>query len=329
MKTNPAKETSCCYRVQILRDSLSPSGNRLTTMEVTFPRFLLAQVNTHRVFSRNSASSRAIPTAKLLRQVLTSPYVPEEFGTNKPGMQAGPALGGEGQACARDEWLRARDRMVVQALRLVIGPAHVDHYVAVDAPDSETLLKFVELTEEQMRSGSMPDDFLGVHKQLANRLLEPFLWHTAIITATEWSNFFALRCHPDAQPEFQRIAKMMKAGYEQSVPSRCDWDQWHAPLVTEDEIHGDPYVQANLRKVSVARCARVSYLTHYGVRDPEADVRLHDRLAADGHLSPFEHVARPMTARESSARPRSGNFRGWHQYRKDIPHEGDFSQMVK
>ncbi len=110
------------FDAKVLTDSRSPAGYRLTTLEATFPRFVLAEFNTHRVFSRNSASSRAIPIAKQLRRVLEDPYVPIEFGSNQPGMQAGPALAGEKKEAAEREWLQARDDAVRRVLGLVTDP---------------------------------------------------------------------------------------------------------------------------------------------------------------------------------------------------------------
>ena len=147
------------YAARVLRDSLSPAGVRLTTMEVTFPRFVLSEFNTHRVMSRNSASSRAIPSGKLIERALNDPVVPIEWGRNQRGMQAGDVLSEEDAAKALRVWLAARDAAVARAR---------------------------ELLE------------LSVHKQVLNRVLEPFLWHTVIVTSTEWRNFFELRCAPAA-----------------------------------------------------------------------------------------------------------------------------------
>ncbi len=309
------------YACTVLADSVSPAGDRITTFEVTFPRLVLAEFNTHRVFSRNSASSRAIPVATQLRRVLEDPYVPAEFGTNQPGMQAGPSLTGEPAARARGEWLAARDAAVAHVIGLIAEPGTV----RPGAPTSE-LLELVEQLRARISARDVPDTWLNVHKQLANRLLEPFMWHTLIVTSTEWDNFFHLRAHPDAQPEIQEIAARMLAAYEASVPRAVAEGEWHLPLVGEHG--GDPAADADLSdgdllKVAVGRCARVSYLTHGGTRDPSADITLHDRLLESAHLSPFEHPARPMTEAELAESAWSGNFRGWHPYRKDIPHEWD------
>ena len=149
------------YSAKVLADSISPDGVRLTTMEVTFPRIVLAEFNTHRMFSRNSASSRAIPVEKMIQRVLDDPFSPVWWGKNQSGMQAAEELSGEALRLARQHWLDARD-FAISCVRLFQAPE------------------------------------ISLHKQIANRLLEPFLWHTVVVTATEWENFFALRCHKDA-----------------------------------------------------------------------------------------------------------------------------------
>lgn len=310
------------YEAKILADSVTLHGERLTTFEVTFPRIVLAEVNTHRMLSRSSASSRAIPVAKKIAQVEEDPFVPAVFGRNQKGMQAQTALSDEESGAALGVWVNAAKEAIVQARRLAE---------------------------------------IGVHKQLANRLLEPFAWHTAIITATDWSNFWHLRVNPEAQGEFQAAAAMMLALYEKSEPRFMNESEWHLPLVSPEErivpntspvaprpsrlaflsaeaalVAVDAVTAAaweRLVKISVARCARVSYLTHDGVRDQEEDLTLYDRLLAGGHLSPLEHAARPMDDRERrifeqmpvAAPPTHylGNFNGWVQHRKLVPGEAD------
>lgn len=265
------------YEVKIIADSLAPSGCRLTTMQITLPRFILAEFNTHRMLSRNSASSRAIPVEKRIAQVRANPFVPEAFTANRRGMQGGDPLEGEAAENARHTWITAAGIACAEAERLAA---------------------------------------LGVHKQYANRLLEPFLWHTCIVSATEWSNFFALRCHPDAQPEIQRIAYMMRDAYEAGTPANVPHGGYHLPYIQPDEQDRPP---RELAKLSVARCARVSYLTHDGQRDAGKDLELYERLtkgSGSGHWSPFEHVARA-----ACDRVRSGNFIGWYQFRKEFPCE--------
>lgn len=163
-----------------------------------------------------------------------------------------------------------------------------------------------------------PEDWPNVHKQIANRLLEPFMWHTVVVTATEWDNFWHLRCHKDAQPEIRKAAEAMKAAYDQSQPVEREMGDWHLPylnLADRDELG----TTNEMVKVSAARCARVSYLTQDGRKDYAEDIRLHDRLVGSGHMSPTEHPATPT----DRPREQSGNFYGWEQYRKSLPREWD------
>jgi thymidylate synthase ThyX len=273
------------FEAKIIADSVSANDNRLTTMEVTFPRMVLSEFNTHRAFSRNSASSRAIPLGKRIEQVRQDPFVPEYWGENQSGMQAERALGEAAATAARQEWMHALENALA--------------------------------TAEQF-------DRLKVHKQLGNRVLEPFMWHTVIVTATEWSNYFALRANPMAQPEIRTIAEMMLDKYNESDPQFIAEGDWHLPLIQPDELELVAAQPEFMRKVSAARCARVSYMTHDGKRDLDADVTLYDRLVSGGHMSPLEHVATP-----SGDSDFIGNFRGWKQLRKFVPHEEDFGQVEK
>jgi thymidylate synthase ThyX len=298
------------FEAKVLADSASPVGHRLTTLEATFPRFVLAEFNTHRVFSRNSASSRAIPVAKQLRRVLDDPYIPVEFGSNQPGMQAGPALTGPDRDAAEAEWLHARDDAVRHVLSLLTSPDEVARHQDLDSclGAAEGLLK------------EPPRHWLNVHKQVANRLLEPFMWHTVIVSSTTWDNFFNLRCHPDAQPEIQLAAQTMRHAFEASTPKCCEGDEWHLPLIDSADREEAATLE-ELVKVSVGRCARVSYLTHGGKRDMGADIALYNRLMESGHMSPMEHVARPMTEAQLAKSDWCGNFQGWCSHRKLVPGE--------
>lgn len=313
------------YNAKVLADSISPDGVRLTTMEWTFPRFILAEVNTHRSKSSNAASSRAIPIKKRVDAVLTEPFVPS-FAKNQAGMQAGEVFTEEDQKEATTVWLQARDAAVLGANNL---------------------------SEKE------------AHKQYVNRLIEPFSWCTLIITATDWSNLFWLRCDSMAQPEFQTIAFMALKAYLESVPKEIGFGGWHRPLIFQEdeeevanyvaEMKGkypllvDSYEEAineRLNKISAARCARVSYLTHSNIRDHERDLELYGRLVGNTtkHSSPLEHVATPalpedmvyrinqLTATPTvhgkphiSPKPGEigycGNFKGWKQLRKFLPGE--------
>ncbi|HSH18452.1 MAG TPA: FAD-dependent thymidylate synthase [Candidatus Saccharimonadales bacterium] len=310
------------YNAEIIADSVSEAGDRLTTFEVTFPRMVLAEFNTHRMLSRNSASSRAIPVEKQLLRVLDDPFVPVHWGVNQPGMQADMALTADEAVKAEEKWLLSRDYAVLGAVALIGG---------VERLQDESLKDRIGVVAGRLNYAAEPLP-TPVHKQIANRLLEPFMWHTVIVTATDWSNYFALRANPQAQPEIQRIAYMMRDVYESNAPALLGPDQWHLPLVQPDER--DLPIDA-LKKIATARCARVSYLTHdTGQRDAAKDIALHNALLGGGHMSPFEHLARPMTAEErqkymvpigeDSERPYCGNFQGWIQYRKEVPNEHDY-----
>lgn len=290
------------YKAKIILDSISDTGVRLTTFEVTLPRKVLAEYNTHKIISKNSASSRAIPVKKMLKMVQENPYVPSKWGKNQRGMQAYQDVLPEEAVEAEKAWLKARDLAVAQVERLLD---------------------------------------LGIHKQIANRLLEPFMWHTILSTATEWSNFFNLRNNPEADPDIQVPAKLMQDAYEKSTPNLVKVGDWHLPLIySEDLPLKEKYGLKGLIKVSIGRCARVSYLTHDGVRDWEKDIELYDRLMSNGHLSPAEHVATPYEPYNSDHKVASmirvsngdrwfGNFRGWVQYRKLVPNEFDYGRFLK
>lgn len=286
------------YEATILADSVAPHGVRLTTFKATFPRFILAEVNTHRMLSRNSASSRAIPPEKMITRVIENPFVPETFNARVKGMGVGETLAEQDQKTCMDAWLYARDKAVWAAQVL-----------------NDT----------------------GVDKSRINRLLEPWLWHTAIITATEWSNFFALRDHPAAQPEFQKLARMMREALEESTPQELAYGQWHLPLVSVNELaeareDDDFGHQEKWAKVSAGRCFKVSYDIVTEDEDPEKSVGRTDSGKDKGHWSPLEHpamAAKPFFGKScDSIEDFYGNFRGWRQLRKFYPGEQDYQILI-
>jgi thymidylate synthase ThyX len=265
------------FSAKIILDSTNCcTGTRLITSELTYPRFIHAEFMTHRVFSRNAASSRAIPTRKMIEMVKENPAMPVYWGKNRRGMSAGEEI--TDIAASKELWLEARDRAVEIA--------------------------------EKMRD-------LKMHKQIVNRILEPWKWMTVIVTATQFSNFFALRDHADAQPEIAHIARMWKVAMDES---KSEFREWHIPYIQDDEQ--DLPLDTRL-KISTARCARVSYLTHDGVRSIHKDLELHQRLLTGGdtgHWSPFEHPARAIITPDG-VNQYSGNFLNWEQYRK--MHKGE------
>lgn len=158
---------------------------------------------------------------------------------------------------------------------------------------------------------------VGLHKQVANRILEPYQYMHVIVTATEWENFFELRNHPDAQPEIHALAKVMHFALAESRPVQRQENEWHLPYVTRAERVAFNNDLDLLLKLSAARCARVSYLTHDGqTPSVEKDVALYDRLVGSKplHASPIEHQATPLPEADMW----SGNFRGWLQNRKIV-----------
>lgn len=300
---------------KVIADSISEVGDRVTTLEVIIHRFVLSELNTHRVFSRNSASSRAIPLQKQLDRVRDNPAIPVVWPAEQKGMQGGDEV--EATADAERAWLAARDNAVNVAQ--VMGPGY------------------------------------GVHKSVVNRLLEPFMWHTVIVTATDWDGFWEQRCSPLAQPEIRVAAEAMKAVYDASTPRQvADWD-WHLPYIDEEDREWAAYKYKDrvpgrsalptLAKISAARCARVSLLNHDGKRDQYVDLGLYERLvsASPMHSSPLEHPCTPRTTNCATVtvrvsndidiaarsgepagsmyqiqRPRYGNLLGWHQLRYDV-----------
>lgn len=256
----------------IITDSISEVGKRIITLSLYYPRFIHAEFMTHRMFSRNASSSRAIPTEKLIQDIIDNPVEPVYWGKNMKGMQAQEELTGQNKDNARWGWMMAQRRAIEYA---------------------EYLNK------------------LGAHKQIVNRVLEPYSHIRVCVTATEWDNFFKLRLHPAAQPEMQALAKAMKDAMGTSTPKLLTLGQWHLPYVSEDEQR--EYGVTISKTLSVARCARVSYRLHDGTpTHMQADEELYKRLLVEQHMSPFEHQATPF----HHAVTRSNNFYGWEQLRK-------------
>jgi hypothetical protein len=296
-------------KAEIILDSInSKTDDRLTTWVLTYPRFIHSELMTHRMLSKNSASSRAIPSKKIIEMVVTEPAMPEFWGKNQSGMQAieelSPLITGyEGVATIPD-----------------ISPRGQAKRIWLEARDSA-----VKYTEQLIK--------IGLHKQIANRLLEPWFNITILCSGTEWENFFALRAHKDAQPEFRVLAEMMLEEYNKNIPiirkpngsltkfkplnvdiASIEQD-WHIPF-------GDKMPKGLSKldqlKVAIARGARLSYLTFDGEADIEKDFSIYDKLLDSQplHTSPAEHPAFPISESKFV-----GNYRGWYQYRKLLPYE--------
>lgn len=300
---------------KVIADSIGPESPQLTTLQLRYPKCIHGEFMTHRVFSRNASSSRAIPVERLIKDVMEDPYIPVHWGKNQRGMQASEECNErvrtfyfdhvDGESWTNEKaWLKARDNAVAMAQAFA------------DA---------------------------GYHKQIVNRLIEPWCHINVVVTATEWTNFFALRDHTDAQPEIQMLARAMKKAMAESKPRLLKPGEWHLPYVEpleEDRAMsaydrtGDALKQAwkMATKVSVARCARVSYLTQEGkIPSISEDLALYDKLISSVplHASPAEHQATPDEwlinhnfGMGAWFKPElHGNLQGWVQYRKTLPGE--------
>jgi hypothetical protein len=333
------------FGAEVLADGITPAGVRVTTLVATLPRPYLAELNTHRLISRdgyeqelsrNSASSRAIPTEKNIANVLEHPYVPTTFNARVKGMGVGEEFDPELTEDARRNWLRSMNHAV---------------------------------------NGAQIQNELGLDKSRANRLLEPFMWHTVILTATEWENFLALRCpdgdKPDtsfpAQLEMQEFAICIRDALAASTPKELEEGSWQAPYFDWDEefelLRGlmgglavpiEQAINAALL-VSARRCARVSYATQDDLEELLISYDKGVKLADMAHYSPMEHQVRPITQLDLKRAPMSsrihapldlfrdyrvvninklpiermwcGNLRGVVQFRKLLP--GEDNAMLK
>lgn len=270
-------ELNSTPEVKIILDSMAEeTGQRIVSFQLRYQRFIHAEFMTHRIFSRNASSSRAIPVEKMLQQVSTEPAAPTHWGKNQKGMQANEHLDAEETQEAQRLWGAA----AVCATKIA----------------------------EQMNE-------LGLHKQVANRILEPFQFISVIATATNFDNFFDLRCHKDAQPEFRVLAEEMNRQYVLNEPQVLFPGEYHLPYILAEEW--GQYTIEELVKFSVARCARVSYLTH-DKQAPKAedDLALYERLVGSVplHASPTEHQAKIPSYKTTTL---NGNFSdGFIQFRK-------------
>lgn len=254
--------------VKIIEDSINQNGDRLTTLQLHYPRLLHAELLTHRAFSKNARSSRAVPVKTLLKEEIFMPV----FGVNIPGMQSREIMRGWKKHAAEMTW---------------------------------------RVAASTCRTASRILMWLDVHKQHANRMLEWFGWIDVVLSSTEWENFFELRDHPDAQPEFQELAHKIRVELEGSKPRLLQRGQWHLPYILDEERTELPV--STLIKLSVARCARVSYKPFDGDPSIARESQRYDKLvgARPIHASPSEHQATPDITD-------TRNFRGWRQHRSFI-----------
>jgi thymidylate synthase ThyX len=269
------------FEVKILADSMSAENkSRLTTALMTYPRMVHSEHLRHRAFSFNVASSRAIPVEKILKAASLDPVIPIHFGAAQKGMQA---------------FNEVADNTKSKALEIILRHSQYA----------------IQMANELLE--------LGLHKQVVNRYIEPFSWCTVICSGTDraWRHFYSLRCHEMAEPHIRYIAEITYDAMEESKPKILQEGELHLPLFgfdNDDEIT-DNYEKM---KISSARCARVSYLTHHGLRDTSEDIRLFETLVSGRHWSPLEHPA--ICCLEGNG----GNYgKGWTQFRKTF--EGEFT----
>jgi hypothetical protein len=292
---------------KIIADSISPTGERMTTMEIEYPRFILAELNTHRMLSKNSASSRAIPVKAMHDFIMNSPATPVYWGKNQAGMKAKEELQASDLSMAKYLWGKAKEDAI--------------HWAK-----------------------AMAD--LDLHKQITNRVTEPWMTMKTVISGTEWNNIYWLRDHPDAQPEFGVLAKTMRAAHEASTPILLNPGEWHLPyMVIKRDKRGEIFYrdqegnELNLedaRIVSASCCAQVSYRKNDDTLEKAHKIYRQLIESTPAHASPVEHQATPMdmdkdpcrwekvagiTHQDRNGELWSGNLRGWVQFRKLIPNE--------
>lgn len=324
-------------KAEVIADSLSPHGERLTSIVGVLPRIVLAELNTHRMFSRNSASSRAVPTKKMIKMVLTNPFIPIAFQKEHSGMQGT-------EYYKEDEIFSASEAIEIISKELLKDEDDKEYIIQLESIFNRMHILFpfrrplagwwLTCRDLSVMCATLMLGF-RVSKQLCNRLLEPFMYHTVIITASEWENFFKLRCpqynidnvptvkingfttmdwlicnKSQAEIHIQAFAEAVWDAMNESKPRELKAGQWHIPfgdnLTTNTDsigkLSGENYiaddVRGNLIKIATARCARVSYINYEGKDDYEADIKLYDTLIKNGHASPLEHCARAMSAEE-------------------------------
>ena len=293
---------------KVIADSISPEKVRMTTMEIEYPRFILAELNTHRMLSKNSASSRAIPVKAMHEHIMKSPAEPVYWGKNQAGMQAKQEIAGPDLSEAKYIWAKAKEDAL--------------HWSAALATRLE------------------------VHKQVANRITEPWMTMKTVISGTEWRNFFWLRCHADAQPEIHELAMKMRDAYLASTAKPLNPGEWHVPYVTTyrdtytQQLHyvdnSDQYITAEqARIISASCCAQVSYRKNDDSFEKAEKIYRQLIESQPCHASPVEHQATPMhrpdcfadfgtTHLDRANQAWSGNLKGWIQFRKLIPGEAQW-----
>ena len=327
-------------QAEVVLASKGPDQKPIYTIRLRYPRIIHGEVMTHRVFSRNARSSRAVPVKTMLNEVRNMPFIPWHWGKNQGGMQA-------------DEECNE--------------PVLVTNWLDIDFNGNPAKEKVVReeawISAAECAAGHAQAYMeAGYHKQIPNRLLEPFSWIDTLITSTEWDNFLWLRDHRDAEPHFQDLARLVKLAIENATVLPIEPGEWHMPYIDEEDRHkveheyndGRTPASVMLCKISAARCARISYKPFDGDSSYERELERYDSLVtADRvHASPLEHQATPDQAvlisadvfesENKSLSPDGflearqgylhegfhGNLTGYIQYRKTIPNEEKMEDVL-
>lgn len=273
---------------KVILDSISEEGVRLTTLHLHYPRYILPEVDTHRMLSKNSRSSRARPVNSVMREVYDNPFIPSHWTAYQKGMQ--------GQE--------------------ITDPKAIEFYTNFITSLGKNIVDAIELFNENCDAKGIP----RLHKQVLNRYIENFASTDTIISGTDWNNFFTLRISDKAEPHIKELAEAMHKAMDESTPKVLSVGDYHLPYITSEELEHNSLADCKL--ASVARCARVSYAP-FGSTEPDfkKDLELGRTLLKDKHMSAFEHIATPLFY----GTERVSNFRGWKQFRQEVDY---FSREV-
>lgn len=303
---------------EVILASISENAKPLVTFRLRYPRIIHAEIMTHRVFSRNARSSRAVPVSKMVDEVSTAPFVPWHWGKNQRGMQA------------------SEECDVAVTLNDFIWRNEAWEETTSDHTREEAWYLAANKAVEFAQAFTDA----GYHKQVVNRLLEPFMWIDVLVTACEWDNFFWLRDHEAAEPHLRDLARIMKEAMDQASFEALAPGHWHLPYIEQKDL--DAHDLETCKKLSAVRCARISYASFNGQDSLEAEMKRFDLLTNDDrlHASPFEHQATPDAMRlyrreelrdgqwvrcgeyfDYCNPELHGNLPGWIQNRKMMPGE--------
>ena len=346
--------TKNTINAKIVADSIDPRGNRITTFVLTYPRIIHAEMMTHRVFSRNAASSRAIPFNKMVKSVLDDPFIPIAWQKDHKGMQG--------------------TEYFTESEFIDIEPEYAEDPNVTNVLAIPHLKSMWLHAKESAISMSVALNKSKSTKQLCNRLLEPYQWYTCLVTTTELENFYKLRCpqytngydetfrsrkdyiNGTAEPEMyptsevgwwsisksgaeihiQALAEAMWDAKNESIPKSLKAGEYHLPFIDKMNTSGDDAdnlwqaIKDNHPRgvyeyfttpyevfVATARCARLSYMTFDGDIDYDKDIKLHNQLLESKHASPMEHCALCQNDNLWYS-----NFKGWKSYRKILENDG-------